>query len=299
MVIPTRNRPSQLRHCLDALSKLDYTREDFEVLIVDDGGRSPLEPLVAGFSSRLQLQLCRQPHAGPGAARNTGAAAARGQWLVFIDDDCAPRVDYLRQIDLHLEHYPHAMVGGRTVNGVATNPFSTASQMLVDVLYEYFRRESRLRFFTSNNLVVPIKEYRRLGGFAANWAYAAAEDRDFCDRWQHDGGQLSEAGHAIIEHHHVLGAASFLRQHFNYGRGAFHFHEARKRDGRGRHQLESFRLYGLLLRTPYQKMPLFRATMVSILLLLSQLANVVGFFYEKAREGMASLGWARPWQVCQ
>src|SRR5437867_3420967 len=81
IVVPTYRRPKQLAACLQALAKLDYARERFEVIVVDDGSTTPPEAVVTSFQDRLQVTLVLQPHAGSAAARNTGAERARGEYL--------------------------------------------------------------------------------------------------------------------------------------------------------------------------------------------------------------------------
>src|SRR5204863_3960920 len=88
IVVPTHERPAALAACLESLVALDYPREDFEVVVVDDGGRTPLEPLLDPVRNRLDVRLVRQERAGPAAARNAGAEHAQGDLLLFTDDDC-------------------------------------------------------------------------------------------------------------------------------------------------------------------------------------------------------------------
>jgi glycosyltransferase involved in cell wall biosynthesis len=283
IVIPTRNRIDLLGRCLESLARLDYPHDLFEVLVVDDGGTQPLEPLVASLGERMPLRLVRQDHAGPGAARNAGAAVARGRWLVFTDDDCEPHEDYLRRLEAHFERCPRTLLGGRTLNAHVGNLFSSASQALVDFLCAYYQQEARLAFFTSNNLALPAEDFRALGGYEASWALAAGEDRELCDRWRHRGGELAHATDAVVVHGHDLDARGFLRQHFRYGRGAYHFHRVRARDGRGRHEMEPLRFYTGLLAHPFRAEPLHRASAMSGLLVLSQVANALGFFWERRR----------------
>ena len=52
------------------------------------------------------------------------------------------------------------MIGGRTVNALPGNPYSTASQLLIDYLYSYYNADSgQARFFTSNNLAVAAERF--------------------------------------------------------------------------------------------------------------------------------------------
>ena len=83
VVVPTYRRPGQLAACLGALSRLDYPRDRFEVIVVNDGSPAPPQGEVEGFRDRLDVQLLRQAHAGPAAARNAGVTRARGHsWLL-------------------------------------------------------------------------------------------------------------------------------------------------------------------------------------------------------------------------
>jgi glycosyltransferase involved in cell wall biosynthesis len=65
---PLNNRPDRLRTCLEAIAKLDYPHADFEVIIVDDGSKMPLDPIVDRFKTQLDLKLLQQSNAGPASA---------------------------------------------------------------------------------------------------------------------------------------------------------------------------------------------------------------------------------------
>ena len=159
IVVPSRDRPRRLRSCLDAVSRIAFPRERFETIVVDDGGRESLAPEGWEAAARAEAQVVRQPPAGPGAARNRGAAEARGEVLVFLDDDCAPVPDWLAALDRALAANPGAGVGGRTVNALPRNPWSTASQTLIDYLYQYYNTGVRPHpMFTTSNLALPRAE---------------------------------------------------------------------------------------------------------------------------------------------
>src|SRR4051794_19726519 len=98
VIIPTRDRPEQLVACLRSLGALAYPRDRFEVIVVDDGSTTALEPIVGRSRGELHLALLKQSNAGPAAARNTGAAHAKGEFLAFIDDDCSPASDWLQAL---------------------------------------------------------------------------------------------------------------------------------------------------------------------------------------------------------
>jgi GT2 family glycosyltransferase len=281
IIVPTFRRPQALTACLTALSHLDYPHESFEVIIVDDGGQVPLEAVVAPFSDCLDVTLHRQPHAGPAAARNAGAARAQGQFLAFTDDDCRPAADWLRALARCFDTAPDHAVGGRTVNALTDNPYATASQLIVDFVYAYYNADpSQARFFASNNLALPADGFHALGGFDAT--FRTSEDRDLCDRWLHHGYRMTYAPEVIVSHAHVLTLCSFWRQHFNYGRGAFRYHRARARRGSGvfRADLAFYGQLPALLRGGLSRRRGAEALLLTVLLGVWQGANTAGFWWE-------------------
>src|SRR5713226_6572342 len=96
IIVPTYNHPKQLAACLQSLARLEYPRDRFEVIVVDDGGAAALEAVVAPFKNQIDVMLLRQSHSGPAAARNTGAARAKGEFLAFTGADCTPATNWLQ-----------------------------------------------------------------------------------------------------------------------------------------------------------------------------------------------------------
>ena len=225
IIIPTYNRFKELAVCLHSLTCLDYPRDCFEVIVVGDGGSALPEAVVDGIRQKIDVKLLTQAHAGPAGARNTGAKRARGKFLAFTDDDCIPKADWLKKLAARFAQTPDHLIGGRTLNAMKSNPYSTTSQMIVDIVYSYYNQDpKRARFFASNNLAIPAERFHELGGFDAT--FRTSEDRELCDRWLHHGYHMTYAPEAIIYHEHILTLGGFLRQHFGYGRGAFRFHKS-------------------------------------------------------------------------
>ena len=284
IIVPTYHRPAQLAACLQAIARQDYPRGGFEVIVVDDGGQTASGSLVTSFKDRLDVTILAQEHAGPAVARNTGAAKAAGQFLAFTDDDCLPASDWLQNLARRFERVPDSAIGGRTLNALPDNPYSTASQLLIDYVYSHYNADpDHARFFASNNLALPAERFRAVGRFDGAWQRAAAEDRELCDRWLHEGLQMTYAEEVIVYHAHHLTFRTFLRQHFSYGRGAFWFHRIRARRGMGRVKVESVRFYRKLLLYPFAQEQRRRAPLLTGLLLAAQAANAAGFYWERYR----------------
>ena len=280
IIVPTFNRPTQLVTCLQSLACLGYPRERFEVIVVDDGSQTPLKTLVASFSNRLDIVLTPQSHGGPAKARNMGAKKAKGEFLAFTDDDCTPAPNWLRSLAARFATLPDHAIGGQTLNALQDNLYSTTSQLIINYLYAYYNVDPhQARFFTSNNLALPADLFRSTNGFDTTFPFAAGEDRDFCDRWLHFGKQMIYAPEVVVYHAHVLNFRTFWRKHLTYGRGAFRHHQARAHRGSGPFRPDT-RFYMRLILNPFKQKQRKRALRITMLLMISQAANALGFLGE-------------------
>lgn len=277
VIVPTRDRPRSLERCLANLAALRPPPGGFEVLVVDDGSRRLPAALVESLPPRLEARLIRQDAGGPARARNRGAAEARGEVLAFTDDDCTADPRWLEAFAARGAVSGGGGYGGRTINRMASNLYAAASQLLIDHLFRYYNQDAgRVPIFLSNNLALPRSTFERLGGFDESFRRAGGEDRELCDRWTRTGHRLSYVPDALIHHHHDLTLAGYLRQQFNYGRGARRYHEIRIRAGLERPPVEPWAFYRELLQSPYRRGATTRLRL-SALLVLSQVANVAGY----------------------
>jgi glycosyltransferase involved in cell wall biosynthesis len=277
IVVPTYRRPDRLRACLDGIARLKYERDRFEVIVVNDGGPDCLEPVMAEFRGRIQVRLFAQANRGPGAARNAGAAAASGRWLVFLDDDCIPTERWLSALAQELEARPDRLIGGPVANALPDNPFSTSTQLIGTYVSEYYaERRANERFFTTNNLALSAEHFDELGGFDTSIPSGTAEDKEFCDRWRARGYEMAWVAGAVVRHAHNLTLWRFLRQHYNYGRGLLHFHLMRRRRGARRFVPEPLSFYVNLVLYPLRNRARRQAWLFVLWLILSQLATGVG-----------------------
>jgi len=282
VVIPTFNRYHQLRRALECLAQSNFPRSKFEVIVVDDGGSQPITDLLDTFSQQLNVSLLRQSNQGAAAARNYGTTHARGRFVVFTDDDCMPDAHWLSSLAQALAQYPDCAIGGRTINSLEKNLYAVASQLLIDYLYAFHAIDAdRVAFLAGNHLACARSKFDDLGGFDSSFTLSAAEDRDFCLRWITAGNSLRLLNNARLYHAHDLSLPGFVRQHFNYGRGAFNFHLRESQIRTAPIRVAPLNFYLALVRYPFflsQK----NACRLSALLALSQLANAAGFFYQCA-----------------
>ncbi len=273
IIVPSYNRPDQLRGCLESLVVQDAP--DFSIVVVDDGSPTPLAPVCAVFGDRVTC--IRQDNAGPASARNRGAASTTARFLTFTDDDCRPRPDWLRRlVDAHAGA-PNRLVGGHVVNGLPDDIYAATSQALCDYLYDRFDAEGgQMPFFTSNNIGCARDAFDKLGGFDETFPLAAAEDRDFGLRWRESGGDLAFVGSAVVDHYHQMTFRKFWRQHRNYGAGARHLHKVMEERGSDLPRREPLSFYLDLVVWPVRAEGL-RGVPKLPLMALTQMAMIRGY----------------------
>jgi GT2 family glycosyltransferase len=94
IVIPTYERPEDLRKCLNSLSIENQNGSPPYEIIVTDDSRSDLCRILVE-KEFPQVSWGKGKQNGPAGNRNAGVARAQGEWIVFIDDDCIAQPGYL------------------------------------------------------------------------------------------------------------------------------------------------------------------------------------------------------------
>ena len=109
VVVPTHNRAPVLVRCLDALAPQGAD----EIVVVDDGSSDETAAVIE--ERPLVRGIRRESAGGRSAAKNTGLASARGEVILFVDDDAIAEPGL---IDRHRAHHaahpePHEALLGR------------------------------------------------------------------------------------------------------------------------------------------------------------------------------------------
>lgn len=279
IIVPTYNRPRELASCLESLAALDFPKDRFEVIVVDDGGDLPVAPVISRWADTLLITTLHEANGGPAMARNTGARVAGGTFLAFTDDDCTPTPGWLSVLFETLRDEPKAMAGGKTVNALVDNPYATASQLIVDLVYDHYNAQPRqAQFFATNNQALSADQFRTLSGFDTN--FRTSEDRDLCDRWTGAGHPMVFVSDAVVYHSNNLSFSTFWKQHVGYGRGARRFYLAHQRRDRGSSTIKGNFYSRLLRQLPRALRGKLRPWYLAFLMVVWQVANFVGFALE-------------------
>lgn len=268
VVVPTRDRPDRLARCLVALDA--QMEPAMEVVVVDDASLDE-GAVVDAVGDRHRVRIVRSTGAGPAAARNLGAALARGDVVCFTDDDCRPGPGWVAAM---LDRFVGgaAAVAGPTRNGRTDDVWATASQLITNHLADTSRRRG-VAFAPTSNLAVRSDIAGGLR-FDESFPLAAGEDREWCERLAAAGHRLEWSPDAWVEHHQELSARRFWDQQVRYGRGAAHL----RRITDGHPQGPAFHL-GLARRAASE------GAAVVGLVLAAQVAAAVGVVREHRHRG--------------
>lgn len=220
VVVPTRDRPEKLERCLAALRS-----QGAEIVVVDDG--STEAERVGKMTREAETRLVRLEGRGPAAARNAGVAAAGGEVVCFIDDDCEASERWVEQLVAPLLAGEVECVAGRTVVADDASAADRAWQAIADHLQREGSSPGSASpgFATTCNLACSRRLLEELP-FDESFPTAAGEDRDWAARAAARGAAPLFVPAAVVTHRPGLNASSFLRQQYRYGRGAAEYRAA-------------------------------------------------------------------------
>jgi glycosyltransferase involved in cell wall biosynthesis len=226
VVIPTYNSGSKLALTLDTLVRSDTSDLDgVEVIVVDDGSPVPATPIVEAraVTAPFSLRLIAQQNAGPASARNAGFRVARGEVVLFMDDDILAPPELLGQHVRAHRVRPGTVIYGRCPF-VEPQP-STALFRCLDVFgwdpAELSAEEFvRTDLVASGQLSVERSMFQIEGAvYCDDLATPAAEEFELSLRLQERGIPILLATRVIAMHNHPVVIDSICRQQFKHAAG--------------------------------------------------------------------------------
>jgi glycosyltransferase involved in cell wall biosynthesis len=192
VVIPTYNRLTPLRRCLDALAKQRIESGAFEVIVVDDGSETDVARSLSDLQLPFRLTVLREANAGPGAARNRGVHVASGRYCLFLDDDVLPERNLVAAHRSAQDEGGGVLGVGRITTTVnpAADWFARASAESLNRGYAKLDAGEPLGWVScySGNLSVPRDAFLAAGGFVAD--LPRCEDIELGFRLQRSGVPL-------------------------------------------------------------------------------------------------------------
>ncbi len=194
VIIPHFNQEDYLLECLCRLQAQSSGTASIEIIVVDNGSRRMPEAVCNAF---LGVRLLREATAGPGPARNTGAAHASGDILAFIDADCHADAQWLATIERCFHSTSSEIVGGDVRVGYA-DPANPTFVEPYEAIYS-FRNQAHIAegFSGTGNMAVRREIFDRVGPFGG---IDIAEDREWGLRAKSLGYSIAYEPEMIVYH---------------------------------------------------------------------------------------------------
>jgi glycosyltransferase involved in cell wall biosynthesis len=166
IIIPTFNDWARLRLCLDALSAQRYSKDSFEVLVVNN---NPLDDIPDGFETDDNVHILKEHQPGSYAARNKAIAIANGTVIGFTDSDTIPDRDWI----LNAVQYFHANKGIFRIAGGIQLFYQSERPTpveLYDTLFAFRQQQyvDELGFGVTANMFTYKRLFEELGVFKAD-----------------------------------------------------------------------------------------------------------------------------------
>jgi GT2 family glycosyltransferase len=192
VIVPHYRDLPALRICLEKLAAQTFPRDEFEVVVADNGSPEvdELRSIVAG---KARLVVVRERGAGP--ARNGGVAIATGEVLAFVDSDCQAEPEWLAEGVKALSTYD--FVGGRVKVLVEDQTHMTPTEAFERVFaFDFKNYITRKGFAGAGNLFCSRALFQQVGGYRS----VVSEDVDWSRRARAKGYRIGFAPEAIVGH---------------------------------------------------------------------------------------------------
>jgi glycosyltransferase involved in cell wall biosynthesis len=184
IIIPNWNGEATIARCLEAAYASRY--ETFEVIVVDDHSEDSSTEAIKRFPCRL---ISLERHVGASAARNAGAASARGELLFFTDADCLLEEDALAIASRTFALYgPDTIIGGTYTPEPYDQDFYSRFQSIF-VNYSECKNAADADYAAGHAMVIASDTFQRSGGFPEGFL-PVAEDVEFSHRLRRAGCRI-------------------------------------------------------------------------------------------------------------
>ncbi len=198
IVVPVFNNSTGIKNCIESLLAIDYPRDDFEILVVDNNSNDSTAEVVKASGVTCLRETRTQSLF---AARNTGIQAAKGEFVAFTDADCVADRNWLKVIDAASGDEAAGCLAGEVLSVTPTTTVERFSDKI-----GLLRQKGPLSgwhfkpYAQTANAVYRRAVFDRIGLFDT-----AAAGSDALFAWQmleKTGFKLRFVPDAIVYHHH-------------------------------------------------------------------------------------------------
>lgn len=222
VIIPTFDTVGMLGQCLEALYEQVGDKEEFEIIVVNDGGKPIQLSDYRGDRHEPRIRLFAQDHKGPARARNLGIENAKGRIVLFLDDDSLPAPNWLKATIDAWDRWPDCDgIGGYVLSNPEDNMCCRVNADFFNWYLDQQSVDGLSSFLVTCNAGYKKDILNQLGQFDDRFKRASGEDRDLNIRILKQGGKLKLDKNILVYHDRDLSLFAFAKKNFNYGKAAY------------------------------------------------------------------------------
>lgn len=216
VIIPTYNDSEDIIACLEALADQDFPKNEFEVIVVDDGSTDNTKQIIEAFKEEIpNLNYQYQRNQGPATARNYGARIAQGDVILFTDADCEPFKNWISEMTTPFFEKGSNVVGVKGAYKTKQKSIiAKFAQAEFEDRYRKMLNSTNIDFVDTYSAGFKKEVFLSLNGFDTSFPVANNEDVEFSYRMAAKGHKMVFNPNAIVYHQHPDTFFKYLRIKF-------------------------------------------------------------------------------------
>lgn len=209
VVVAAYNAEKTIRSCLEALLNQSLPRDQYEIIVVDDGSTDSTPDIVKIYD----VKLFKQDNQGPAIARNLGVEKASSEIVLFTDSDCEPDYYWLEKMCKPFQD--REIIGAKGFYRTRQkNTAAKFAQIEYEDKYDFMNRDKYIDFIDTYSAAYRRDVFLENGGFDSIYTTASGEDSELSYRLALKGYKMVAAPSAIVYHKHPDTLLKYLKKKF-------------------------------------------------------------------------------------
>jgi len=195
VIVPAYNARKTIGQCIEALLSQKYQRENYEVIVIDDGSADGTADAVKAYPVKYMYQR----NQGPATARNAGVREAQGEIILFTDSDCVPSDNWIAEMIKPFEDKEVVAVKG----GYKTRQKSMVArfaQIEFEERFEMLKKAESIDMVDTYSAGYRKEIFLQMGGFDPYFPVANNEDTELSYRMSKLGYKMVFNPNAVVYH---------------------------------------------------------------------------------------------------